>query len=144
MPVTLCYQTANVKQTTNNNYYYFQLTTPNLHFSIIFHFIFSFFYPHTTIMQKSLMIIVLFACFAQALIAQEKTIKGMSKMPLKEFSKYEEKINIVKSSGEPYKMGQGQVAYYPALAIPKKVALINFYVYDQTLYQKWKGKSILV
>ena len=75
-------------------------------------------------MQKSLLITVLFACFAQAIIAQE-TIKGLSNMPAKEFSKYEEKINIVKSSGEPYKMGQGQVAYYPALAIPKKVAVIN-------------------
>lgn len=39
-------------------------------------------------------------------------------------------INAHKSSGKPYKAGQGVVAYYPALQVPKKIALISFYVYD--------------
>lgn len=56
----------------------------------------------------------------------------------KKLWKGEQGILVTKSSGAPYRAGQGVVAYYPALQKPRKVALISFYVYDfgKTEYRK--------
>jgi ribosome-binding protein aMBF1 (putative translation factor) len=63
-------------------------------------------------------------------IAQDN-FKEVNELSTEKFwKKFDENPNVNRSSGKPYKMGQGGTAYYPALQKPKKVAIINFYLYD--------------
>lgn len=90
----------------------------------------------TTRKQTPLFLIPLFLLILNSLQAQDNIRELLADK--KKLWKSEQGILVTKSSGAPYRAGQGVVAYYPALQKPKKVALISFYVYDygKTEYRK--------
>ncbi len=60
----------------------------------------------------------------------QNTIKELAALDDKTFWKGAKFVNMAGSSGKPYKNGQGVRAYYPALKVPKKIAVVSFYCYD--------------
>lgn len=74
--------------------------------------------------------IFLFLIANAANVAAQKSVKELAALDDKTFWKGAKFINMAGSSGKPYKNGQGVRAYYPALKVPKKIAVVSFYCYD--------------
>ncbi len=60
----------------------------------------------------------------------QSNIKELLSLDDKTFWKGFQNIPMAGSSGKPYRNGQGVRAYYPSLPIPKKIALVSFYLFD--------------
>lgn len=63
-------------------------------------------------------------------VMAQMNVKQLAALDDKTFWKGAKFVNMAGSSGKPYKNGQGVRAYYPALKVPKKIAVVSFYCYD--------------